>query len=307
MNSQIASIYGIFNQSPITGTDFPVGAMSYVLDGQTTPGIVQDIKGEESALPTDTKQIQQIKESKTIRNVGRQGTNMSPTSGTTDSHGGSEASVEHSLSAKAVKDFTNATVYGMQAISSVSKGYINAKQYDMQANNKEFAAWQNERTAKLLAKSTRDITRAAEADANVYRLQGVKTKAAQRVGQAASGFEVGKGTYRVMLDTTDVRTNYNAAAIMAKSMMQNAEIKRQIGTQKATAIINKADARALRKRAEIEKMQGWINGIGSALQAGASAYAGYQELPESPKTTTFENKMGGTSTIVHGKYTEIDI
>lgn len=278
MNSQIASILGASNQSPITGTDFPIGAMSYVLDGQTTPGIVQDIKGEETiVLPNETKQEQEVKQSKTIRNVGRQGTNMSPTSGTTDSHGGSEASVEHSLSAKAVKDFTNATVYGMQAISSVSKGYVNAKQYDMQANNKEFAAWQNERTAKLLAKSTRDITRAAEADANVYRLQGVKTKAAQRVGQAASGFEVGKGTYRVMLDTTDVRTNYNAAAIMAKSMIQNAEIKRQIGTQKATAIINKADARALRKRAEIEKMQGWMNGIGSALQAGASAYAGFSD------------------------------
>lgn len=280
MNPIVAAITGALvpNSSPVTGTDFPVGAMSAVLRGQTTPGIVQDIKGEETTvLPNETKQEQDVKQSKTIRNVGRQGTNMSPTSGTTDSHGGGGQPAEHSLSAKAVKDFTSATVYGMQAISSVSKGYINAKQYDMQANNKEFAAWQNERTAKLLAKSTRDITRAAEADANVYRLQGVKTKAAQRVGQAASGFEVGKGTYRVMLDTTDVRTNYNAAAIMAKSMMQNAEIKRQIGTQKATAIINKADAHALRKRAEVERTQGWMNSIGYALQAGASAYTGFSD------------------------------
>lgn len=287
------------NQSPVLGpySDSWVGGMSY-----STP---ESIKGEQT--PTATEQVQQVAEAKPIRNAGRPSTGMGKAKSVeTDTHGG-DASIEHSLSAKAVADFTNATVYGMKAISAVSSGYVNAKQYEMQANNKEFAAWQNDRAAKLLAKSTRDITRAAEADANVYRLQGVKNKAAQRVGQAASGFAVGKGTYRVMLNTTDVRTNYNAAAIMAKSMMQNAEIKRQIGTQKATAIINRADAKALKKRAEIERIQGWMNGISYALQAGASAYAGYEELPDKPKTETFKNSMGGTSTVHHGYFTEIDI
>jgi hypothetical protein len=94
---------------------------------------------------------------------------------------------------------------------------------------------------------------------------------------------------------------------MAKSMMQNAEIRRQIGTQKATAIINRADAKALEKRAEIERMQGWMNSIGYALQAGASAYAGFSEMPDTPKTETFKNSMGGTSTVHHGYFTEIDI
>lgn len=256
------------NQSPVLGpySDSWVGGMSY-----SAP---EPIKSEE--LPTATEQVQQTSEVKPIRNAGRTNTSMSDAKSVeSDSHGGTP--VEHSLSAKAVRDFANATVYGMKSISAVSTGYINAKQYEMQANNKEFAAWQNDRAAKLLAKSTRDVTRAAEADANVYRLQGVKTKAAQKVGQAASGFAVGKGTYRVMLNTTDVRTNYNAAAIMAKSMMQNAEIRRQIGTQKATATINRADAKAFEKRAEIERMQGWMNSIGYALQAGASAYAGFSD------------------------------
>lgn len=301
MNPQVASILGaLTNQSPAMSGPYSdpwVGGMSY-----SAP---EPIKGEET--PTATEQVQQVAEAKPIRNAGRPSAGMGKAKSVeTDTHGG-DTPIEHSLSAKAVADFTNATVYGMKAISAVSSGYVNAKQYEMQANNKEFAAWQNDRAAKLLAKSTRDITRAAEADANVYRLQGVKTKAAQRVGQAASGFAVGKGTYRVMLNTTDVRTNYNAAAIMAKSMMQNAEIKRQIGTQKAAAIINRADAKALKKRAEIERIQGWMNGISYALQAGASAYAGYEELPDKPKTETFKNSMGGTSTVHHGYFTEIDI
>lgn len=271
------------DQSPVLGpySDSWVGGMSY-----STP---EPVKGEEP--PTATEQVQQTSEVKPIRNAGRTNTSMSDAKSVeSDSHGGTP--VEHSMSAKAVRDFANATVYGMKAISAVSTGYINAKQYEMQANNKEFAAWQNDRAAKLLAKSTRDITRAAEADANVYRLQGVKTKAAQKVGQAASGFAVGKGTYRVMLNTTDVRTNYNAAAIMAKSMMQNAEIRRQIGTQKATAIINRADAKAFEKRAEIERMQGWMNSIGYALQAGASAYAGFSDYYgwDEPKTESAGDK-----------------
>lgn len=286
------------NQSPVLGpySDSWVGGMSY--------GAPEPIKSEEP--PTATEQVEEDSVVKPIRNAGRSSTSMGEAKNVeSDVHGSTP--VEHSLSAKAVADFTNATVYGMKAISAVSSGYVNAKQYEMQANNKEFAAWQNDRAAKLLAKSTRDITRAAEADANVYRLQGVKTKAAQKVGQAASGFAVGKGTYRVMLNTTDVRTNYNAAAIMAKSMMQNAEIRRQIGTQKATATINRADAKALEKRAEIERMQGWMNSIGYALQAGASAYAGFSEMPDTPKTETFKNSMGGTSTVHHGYFTEIDI
>lgn len=283
MSPEVAAILGAItpNQSPIGGDGFPIGGMSY--------GVPEPIKGEEP--PTATEQVQQTSEVKPIRNAGRTNTSMSDAKSVeSDSHGGTP--VEHSLSAKAVKDFANATVYGMKAISAVSTGYINAKQYEMQANNKEFAAWQNDRAAKLLAKSTRDITRAAEADANVYRLQGVKTKAAQKVGQAASGFAVGKGTYRVMLNTTDVRTNYNAAAIMAKSMMQNAEIRRQIGTQKATATINRADAEAFEKRAEIERMQGWMNSIGYALQAGASAYAGLSDYYgwDEPKTESTGDK-----------------
>lgn len=271
------------NQSPVFGpySDPWEGGMSY-----STP---EPVKGEEP--PTATEQVQENSVVKPIRNAGRSSTSMGDAKSVeSDSHGGTP--VEHSLSAKAVKEFTNATVYGMKAISAISSGYINAKQHEMQANNKEFAAWQNDRAAKLLEKSTRDITRAAEADANVYRLQGVKTKAAQKVGQAASGFAVGKGTYRVMLNTTDVRTNYNAAAIMAKSMMQNAEIRRQIGTQKATAIINRADAKALEKRAEIERMQGWMNSIGYALQAGASAYAGFSDYYgwDEPKTESTGDK-----------------
>ena len=289
MNPQVASILGAVlpNQTPVNAgpyqsSGFPTGGMSY---GIVSPVIAED------PIPNATEQVQQVA-AKPIRKLGKTGTNMGAAKNVEVDQHEEGTKVEHSLTAKSVADFTNATVYGMKAISAVSSGYINAKQYNMQANNKEFAAWQNDRAAKLLEKNTRDVTRAAEADANVYRLQGVKTKAAQRVGQAASGFAVGKGTYRVMLDTTDVRTNYNAAAIMARSMMQNAEIKRQIGTQKATAIINRADAKALKKRAEIERTQGWMNGIAYALQAGASAYAGFSDYYgwDKPKTESAGDK-----------------
>lgn len=202
-------------------------------------------------------------------------------------------------SADMVKNFASGTINLMQGINSVYNGYISEGQYDMKAANKEFQAEQNERAARLLRQNMRDINRAAQADANVYRLEGVKTKSAQRVGQAASGFAVGKGTYKVMLDTTDARTNYNASMIMLKAGLQNAEVLRQAGTLEAQAILDRFDAEALRKQGDFEKSQGWMTGVMKAIEAGVDFYVGTQGFGKSDKKSKYQTgaKYGQAATM----------
>lgn len=187
---------------------------------------------------------------------------------------------EPGLTALQVKKYASGTISLMKSVSSVYNGYIANSQYKMQANNKEFLASQNERAAELLKKNMRDINRAADADANVYRLQGVKTKSAQRVAQAASGFAVGKGTHGVTLKTTDARTQFNTSMIMLKAGLQNAEILREVGGLKAQAIINRFDAHALREQGEMAINKGWNDAVMHAISAGADYYTGYHGLEE---------------------------
>lgn len=183
---------------------------------------------------------------------------------------------EGKFTGKQIKNFASGTINLMKGITSVYNGYIAAEQYEMQAANKRFQAEQTKRAAKLLRQNIRDIDRAAQADANVYRLEGVKTKSAQRVAQASSGFAVGKGTYKVMLDTTDARTNYNASMIMLKAGLQNAEVLRQAGTLEAQAILEAFDAEALEVQADHAINQGWMDGIMKGLESGVDFYLGYK-------------------------------
>ena len=173
-----------------------------------------------------------------------------------------------------IKNFASGVISLMQSVNNIYNGYIAQDQYAMEAANKEFQAEQNKRAAELLRKNIKDIDRAAQADANVYRLEGVKTKSAQRVGQAASGFAVGKGVHQVMLDTTDARTNYNASMIMLRAGLQNAEILRQAGTLEAQAILDSFDAKALKAQGELAKNQGWLNGMMNAISGAADFYVG---------------------------------
>lgn len=260
-----------------------VAAIVGALGGQTSSasGLSLTAPEETSFFPTLTAQEPVVfaKEPEP-RSVATIDTSMPPDTVTEQAEIKGGETDQSGLTAFQVKKYASGTISLIKSVSSVYNGYIANSQYKMQANNKEFLASQNERAAELLKKNMRDINRAADADANVYRLQGVKTKSAQRVAQAASGFAVGKGTHGVMLDTTDARTQFNASMIMLKAGLQNAEILREIGGLKAQAIINRFDAKALKEQGEFAISKGWNDAVMHAISAGADFYVGYHGLEE---------------------------
>lgn len=186
--------------------------------------------------------------------------------------------------------FTRSGQYAVQSVSYFANAILSSSQYDMKKEQYNFLSDQYEAAAKKLELNMRDITRAAQADANVYKMQGAQTKAKQKTAQAATGFAVGKGVYGVMLDTTDARANYNVAMVMLKSEFQNAEVIRKTGTYRAQAAIARGNA----KIADIEKSNAiWTNvigGIGAAINSGFSFYVGKYGLEGSGAAGTKETK-----------------
>lgn len=193
---------------------------------------------------------------------------------TKDDGGGTGQPEQPKTTASQVKDYANATTEAIKAASYIGNAFIAETNGKMKANSYEYQAKQNERMAELLLMNQRDITRAAQADANVYKMQQKQVKSAQKVAMAESGFAVGKGVYKNKLDETDARVNYNVAAMMLKADLQNAELTRQAGTYEAQAIINRSDAEIARKVGKIERNMGLMNGIASLVSAGASFYSG---------------------------------
>ena len=135
-------------------------------------------------------------------------------------------------------------------------------------------ARQNQRNADLMRRNIREINRAAQNDVNVISMQATQRKSEQRIAQAASGFKVGAGVYKVLNDNTDFKTNYNASLIMLRAGLQGAEIVRSAGAMEAQSIINKADADIARMNAETAKLNGWVSAAANALSSGASFYIG---------------------------------
>lgn len=181
------------------------------------------------------------------------------------------------FSAKEIAAYAKGTADLMAATSAFTNGFIKRKQYHMQANTKIFEAEQNERASALMLRNIRDISRQGQMDANVYKEEGRKTRAAQKSAMAESGFAVGKGDYAATLDTTDTRTNYNVQMLNLKTSLQIAETKRKAGYVAAQAIVNRADADILKKQAEMEKEQGIVNSLGLLLSAAANFVTGYSE------------------------------
>lgn len=173
-----------------------------------------------------------------------------------------------------VSHYLTGAVQGMQAISAIANGYVSAGQYRMRANNMEYLARQNERNAQNALKNIREIDRAAQHDMGVLSEMNIKRKSEQRIAQAASGFAVGRGSYKVLSDNTDWKTNFNASMIALKAGLQGAEVIRQAGGLEAQAIINRSEAEIARKNAKMARTNGWIAGIAGLAQAGASFYIG---------------------------------
>ena len=198
--------------------------------------------------------------------------------------------------------YTRAASEGVRAASYFVNSALAGYSYKMKAEQYNFLANQNERAAELLYKNMREITRAAQADSNVYKLQGAQTKAKQKTAMAGTGFAVGKGIYKNMLDTTDARTNYNVAMVMLKSDLQNAEIIRKAGTYQAQAAIQRGNAQIANIEKKNAVLSGIINGIGSLAQAGFSFYVGKYGLEGgSTKVTKTTGPTGSSSWAINGK------
>jgi hypothetical protein len=173
-----------------------------------------------------------------------------------------------------VQHFLSGTAEGMKAIASIGNGYVMAGQYTMKANQSEYLARQNQRNADSMVSNIREINRAAQSDVNVMSEQATKRKSEQRIAQGASGFKVGAGSYKVLSENTDFKTNYNASMVMLKAGLQGAEVLRQAGALEAQSIINKADAEIARGNAKTSKTNALISGISGAVSSGTQFYIG---------------------------------
>lgn len=193
--------------------------------------------------------------------------------------------------------FANSLGYAMQGVADLYNGSIAKSANYMKAEGSDYLARQNEVAAGLLMKNQRDVIRAAQMDSNVYKMQGASTKSEQRIGQAASGFAVGKGVNRVTLNTTDARVNYNVAAMMLKAGLTNAELTRKAGAYRASAEIKKGEAKAYRIMGEAEKEIGNIKAIGNFVSSAGYFFCGMAQAGafSGNGSSSFSNNMGGTS------------
>lgn len=194
--------------------------------------------------------------------------------GTIDDTLGIEGIKEPRMTAKAVEHYADACAYLLKGGAAIGNGYIAKMSAETKAMAYNFTARQNRRAADLLLMNQVEITRAAQMDANQYRITGVNTKEKQITGMAASGFAVGKGTYRNTLNTTEARVNYNVANLMLTADLKNAELTRKAGQKVAEAIISDANASIARREGRVAVLNGWISGISNFISAGAAFYCG---------------------------------
>lgn len=189
-----------------------------------------------------------------------------------------------------VKMYGRAASYLTSSISDFANGYLAYGSSKMKISSYEFSAKQHERAADLLEKNIRDINRAAQMDANVYKMQRKDVKSSQKVAMASSGFAVGKGTYRVVLNTTDARTNYNVAMRMLKADLQTAEVTRKAGTYRAQAAIERGNAEVSRIQGKSALKSGIISGVGNLINSGFSFYVGKWGLEGASNTASDTTK-----------------
>lgn len=250
--------------------DFPAGGINPLATGT----VVRE------SMPTPTAEQQQIvsdevkpQNSRTpgVVNPGRQSQDPG--------RGGDIGAAEFKgsgLTAYQIQHYMEGMADIIKAGESITNGFLAYNSGKMRRRALEFEAKQHERNTQLLFRNMREITRAADADANVHRVRGAQHKSDQRVAMAASGFSVGKGIYKNTLYSTDVRTEYNVAMLKLKAGLQNAEILRQIGVEKAQAIIKKAEGSIEQRLGKAKLAQGITSGIAQIFSGGANFYMGYK-------------------------------
>lgn len=251
------------------------GAMSYVSD---VPAQVQEIVPEalQTTNPTIAQQSVPFPDTTTMPRVSTPVVKPSE-GGTIEPVGVDGKTGEASrLLSERLQLFSSGANDAVKAITVLSNGFLANSSERMKASNYEFQARQSERSAALLLQNQREITRAAQMDANKYRIENAKIKSGQKTAMAASGFAVGRGVYRNTLSTTDARTNYNIAATVLKGELQNAELIRQAGEYRAQAEIARGNAEIAKRMGKAAKLSGMIGAVGYTASAVAKMYVGAQ-------------------------------
>lgn len=262
----------IFLQRILRNTPIREGAMSYVTDSDIPDGGMSSIDVTPSALAdadvlahTDFPAVQEPNRIHTGRVAYK--ANEVPMTGT-------ESTVKEFTPAEKMQLYTTGSVYAIKAGESLVNGFLANSSAKMKAKKYEFQAEQNLRSADLLLKNQREVSRAAQADAAVYKMQRAEVKAKQKTAMAATGFAVGKGVYKTTLDTTDARTNYNVSAIILKSELQNAELTRQAGLYRAQAEIERGNAKVAEIEGKAAMWKGITNAVAYAAVSGMNFYVG---------------------------------
>lgn len=186
--------------------------------------------------------------------------------------------------------FGRSASYLVSAASDFANASLSWDAAKMKKNNYEFAARQSDRMADLLYKNIKDINRAAQMDANLYKIQAKETKAKQTTAMAASGFAVGKGVYKTTLETTDARTNYNIAMKILKAELESAEVTRKIGTYRAQAEIERGNAKISEIMGRAEMQNKIIGGIGNLVNAGVNYSIGKWGLSGATEDSATKSK-----------------
>lgn len=278
MNPEVAKIVGALNNDsfPTGGMsfineDFPFGGMTLAPvafpEPKVNPTVTPTLTMSSAEVPVASTQVNPTPYVKT-RAVGLK------LSETEKDELPDASLVKNALTKEQIQNYIKAGMYANKAIVSLANGFTAKSSYRMQARNAEWQAKQNERSAKLLLANQREINRAAQADANVYRMQGAQTKSKQKVAMAQSGFAVGKGIYRNTLDNTDIRVNYNTSAIMLKAELENAELTRKAGLYESEAIINRANRDIYGKLGRAALVSGILDSVGYTAASGAYFYLG---------------------------------
>jgi len=274
MSPEVASIVGALTGTndgmmSFPHTDFPVGGMS-------------TISVAREPIPTPVSEPQQIVSNNVAPQEARKPNVVNPgyqsqTKGNGGKIGEDGGEFKGSgITAYQIEKYMKGAGDYIKAGESIANGYLAYNSAKMKASSLKFEAAQHDRNVQLLYKNMREINRAADADANVYRVRGAQHKSEQRVAMAASGFAVGKGVYKNTLYSTDVRTQYNVALLKLKAGLQNAEILRQVGIEEAQAEIKRGEAKIEKRYGEAKLTQGWVNGISEIISGSANFYMGYK-------------------------------
>lgn len=277
-----------YPSTPITGSDFPQSRI---------PTVDERVAAQQPSeyVDIDTRVKHGIADNgmpdpnATIQGMARKGTRK-PTNSDIKEDGDFGGAEKPKYTEDQVLMYGKSASYLVSAANDFANALLARGNAKIKSSGYDFTARQNERMATLLEKNISDINRAAQLDANVYKVQREGLKSEQKSAMAASGFAVGKGVYRTTLATTDARTNYNIAMRMLKADLQTAETTRKAGTYRAQAAIERGNARIATIQGRNAMYNDIVSGVGNLINSGFSFYVGKWGLEGASDDGTTDTK-----------------